>query len=274
VIVYGDTNSTLAGALAAAKLHIPVAHVEAGLRSFNRRMPEETNRILADHCSDFLFTPTDLATANLRAEGVADHKVCQVGDVMYDSALHLTADQTKQERLLRQFGLSSGDYALVTVHREENTSDHTHLAGIIRALETVSMSLPVLFPIHPRTRKALESLDVSIGNQAGLQVVEPLDYFDIVSLEKHARVIATDSGGMQKEAYFFGVPCITLREETEWVELLDTGWNTLVSPADSNSIADAITTAAPPKHSGKKQLYGDGRAAEKIVDILAGASQG
>lgn len=225
VLVYGDTNSTLAGALAAAKLHFPVAHVEAGLRSFNMQMPEEINRILTDRISSWLFTPTDTATKHLRAEGFDEKSIIPVGDVMYDVALHHGKKVNANERVLRRLGLSSKSYVLVTVHRAENTDDRQRLGVIVDALERVAKSLPVVWPLHPRTRQALEQCGRLHSTGEQIHLINPVGYLDMVQLEKYAALVATDSGGVQKEAFFHRVPCVTLRDETEWVELVEEGWN-------------------------------------------------
>jgi len=262
VMVYGDTNSTLAGALAAAKLRIPVAHVEAGLRSFNKRMAEEINRVLTDHISDLLFCPTQTAVENLRREGITQG-VYLVGDVMYDAALQYLALAERKSRILERLGLKPKDYALATVHRAENTDDPQRLRAIFAGLEAVVRAgLPVILPLHPRTRKQAESLGLSPN---GVRVLEPVSYLDMLLLEKNARVILTDSGGVQKEAFFFRVPCVTLREETEWVETVETGWNVLIG-CDPKRIA----CAALDFRQGKEEIspYGDGRAAERIVKVI------
>ncbi|MEX0373682.1 non-hydrolyzing UDP-N-acetylglucosamine 2-epimerase [Spiribacter roseus] len=228
VLVYGDTNSTLAGALSASKLHIPVAHVEAGLRSFNRRMPEEQNRILTDHLADVLFTPTDTATARLRKEGIPEERIHLVGDVMYDAALYYGRLADERSNILSRYSLASGDYVLATVHRAENTDDPERLRSIMEGLDEVArQDKTVVMPLHPRTRAACERYGIQ---PRYIQLIGPVGYLDMVALERHAAVIATDSGGVQKEAYFHGVPCVTLRDETEWAELVEMGWNRLLSP--------------------------------------------
>jgi UDP-GlcNAc3NAcA epimerase len=265
VLVYGDTNSTLAGALAAAKLHIPVAHVEAGLRSFNRRMPEEVNRVLTDHASDLLFTPTDTATANLGAEGVDARCIHQVGDVMFDAALFYGQRAEERSRVLTDHGLERGGYVLATVHRQENTDDPERLRAIFEAFQTVARERPVVLPLHPRTRARLEEAGLLHLTQ-GLTILPPVGYLDMVMLERTAAVIATDSGGVQKEAYFHGVPCVTLREETEWTELVELGWNRLVVPGLRN-IAE-VFSAAMDVNGRAGSPYGEGDAAVRIVGRL------
>lgn len=267
VLVYGDTNSTLAGALAAVKLHVPVAHVEAGLRSFNRRMPEEVNRVLTDHCAELLFTPTAVATENLRQEGLPADRVIEVGDVMYDTVL-LFGDLARANGAgAEAFGLQARNYVLATIHRQENTDDVARLTAIVDGLVQVAKRMPVLLPLHPRTRKQLEVFGLSerIGE---VRVVDPLGYLQMTGLQRDAAVIATDSGGVQKEAFFHAVPCVTLRDETEWVELIDSGWNRLVPPVDSGQIAGAVL-AAVGTHGAAVSPYGRGDAAERIVRRLA-----
>lgn len=263
VLVYGDTNSTIAGALAAAKLHIPVAHVEAGLRSFNRRMPEEVNRVLTDHVSTLLFCPTDAAVKNLCAEGVLNG-VHQVGDVMFDVALHYRDIAFRNSNVLSSLGLDAGHYALATCHRAENTDDPHRLASIVGALNTIASELPVVMPLHPRTRQALHRYGISPGS---LRIVEPVGYLDMVRIEQSAAVILTDSGGVQKEAFFFGVPCLTLRDETEWGETVATGWNVLCG-ADGARILGAWGRLSTMRREPSRP-YGDGDAAEHIADFLA-----
>lgn len=263
VLVYGDTNSTLAGALTAAKLHIPVAHVEAGLRSFNRRMPEEHNRVLADHLADLLFTPTDTATENLQREGISKSQIYQTGDVMFDATLSFIDQAKARSKVLEKHGLNKGQYVLATVHRAENTDVRSRLLAIMEGLDEVARELPVVFPLHPRTRVALEKEGIE---PRYIQFLKPVGYLDILMLEANAAVIATDSGGMQKEAYFQRVPCVTLRDETEWVELVEHGWNRLAPPGS----VDLKTQILSARNSfGKNfKLYGDGRAAKKIAHII------
>lgn len=267
VLIYGDTNSTLAGALAAVKLHIPVAHVEAGLRSFNRRMPEEINRVLTDHAADLLFAPTITAVENLRHEGIEGNKVALVGDVMYDASLYYAEVADNKSRILQQLSIQKKGYALVTVHRAENTDDARRLGAILSAVHSVSEKLPVIFPVHPRTRAVLREKYAALSNDR-LLAIDPVGYLDMVMLERNARLIATDSGGVQKEAFFYRVPCVTLRDETEWVETVDLGWNRVVPPTDGNSLANSLFDAmsAPP---GKEALpYGEGNSSGKIADLL------
>jgi len=267
VMVYGDTNSTLAGALAAAKLHIPVAHVEAGLRSFNLRTPEEINRILTDRISQWLFTPTSVATKNLKKEGVSPKNIFEVGDVMYDVALKHGSKVKAEERVLKRLGITPKGYILATVHRAENTDNPSRLRVIVEALQRVAQSLPVIWPLHPRTRQILDKsgyLPIAVAN---LHLIEPVGYLDMVQLEKYAAAIATDSGGVQKEAFFHGVPCITLRNETEWVELVEAGWNRLAPPDESNQLAKTIVTAIG-NRGANISPYGEGNSSERIASIL------
>jgi UDP-GlcNAc3NAcA epimerase len=260
VLVYGDTNSTLAGALAAVKLHIPVAHVEAGLRSFNRHMPEEHNRVLTDHAADLLFCPTQTAVDNLSREGITQG-VHLVGDVMYDAVLYNTSLAEERSDVLARLGLAPQSYALATVHRPRNTDDPRRLQDILAALAEIGY--PVIFPLHPRTRQRLSQLPISQFPNS--QLIEPVSYLDMLTLEKHARLILTDSGGVQKEAYFFAVPCLTLREETEWLETVETGWNRLVG-ADRAAIVQAACNFRP--EGSPPAIFGDGHASERIADLL------
>lgn len=271
VMVYGDTNSTLAGALAAAKLHIPVAHVEAGLRSFNRRMPEEINRVLTDHASSALFAPTQAAVEHLAAEGVPADRVHLVGDVMYDAALAYARVAEAQSGILRSLGLAAGGYALATIHRAENTDDPRRLQQICRGLAEIAAAMPVVFPVHPRTRAALERAGIVLADRPGLILCDPVGYLDMTMLEKSAALIVTDSGGVQKEAYFHGVPCITVREETEWTELVELGWNRITPPPEFASPRRALewAMACRSRKGGETAYpYGRGDAAEKIVAAL------
>jgi len=267
VLIYGDTNSTLAGALAAAKLHIPVAHVEAGLRSFNMRMPEEINRILADRVSSLLFCPTETAVNNLKLEGVSQG-VHNVGDVMYDVALFYRDRARQQSRVLQTLGVSPGGFALATCHRAENTDDPQRLGEILAALAEVAGQMPLVLPLHPRTRKLVGEYGLSRHLKA-LTVTEPLPFLDMVALEQAARLILTDSGGVQKEAFFYGVPCITMRDETEWVETVELGANRLVGASRSIIVKAAAEILASPVNGVHSTPYGDGQAAQKIVSYLA-----
>jgi UDP-GlcNAc3NAcA epimerase len=270
VFVLGDTNSTIAGALAAVKLHMAVAHVEAGLRSFNRSMPEEINRVLADHASDLLFVPTPLAVANLLQEGIGGSKVRLVGDVMYDAALYYGSCAERKSTILERLKLGKKNYVLTTIHRPENTDSPEKLRAILLGLSSVAMRLPVLFPVHPRTRNAiLGKLDIAEAGK-GIRFIDPVGYLDMTMLERNARLIATDSGGVQKEAFFFSVPCVTLRTETEWQELVDMGWNHLTPPESPDAVSSAILDGLHKEPKQTQNPYGDGHASEQIVQILSG----
>lgn len=267
MLIYGDTNSTLAGALAAAKLHIPVAHVEAGLRSFNMRMPEEVNRILSDRVSSLLFCPTQTAIKNLMAEGISKG-VHNVGDVMYDVALHYRDRARQQSAILNDLKLLECGFALATCHRAENTDDPKRLGEIVAALEKIADTMPVVFPLHPRTRKLIDDYGLRHHLEA-VKIVEPLPFLDMVALEQAAKVILTDSGGVQKEAFFYGVPCVTMRDETEWIETVEQGWNQLVG-ASASAILDAVSQPMQSKPTSTTAPYGDGNAAHNIVAKLVG----
>jgi len=257
-LVYGDTNSTLAGALAAVKLHVPVAHIEAGLRSFNRRMPEEINRVLTDRISDLLFCPTQTSVENLRNEGI-NRGIHLVGDVMYDSVLHNIKLTEKHSDILEKLNLKNKSYALATVHRAENTDEPRRLNSIFYAFQQISQNgLPVIIPLHPRTRQSLKSSKLSF--------IDPVSYLDMLVLEKNARVILTDSGGVQKEAYWLEVPCVTLRDETEWLETVESGWNVLVG-SNYDRIINAVEKACPGQQV--QGAYGNGRAAEQIETLIS-----
>jgi UDP-GlcNAc3NAcA epimerase len=265
VLVYGDTNSTLAGALAAAKTDVPVAHVEAGLRSFDRAMPEELNRLVVDRLSALLFCPTDVAVANLAAEGITDG-VHQVGDVMYDANLRLAPIARQRSRALEEAGVGPGGYLVLTLHRAANTRPEA-LTNVAAALGRIEE--PVVFPAHPRASAALAAAGISLDS--GVRVVPPAGYLDFAALASQARLVLTDSGGVQKEAYWYGVPCITLRTTTEWVETVETGWNRLVG-TDPDLIVQAVREVRAP--ADRPVLYGDGRASERIADLLCTMSHG
>ncbi len=264
VLVYGDTNSTIAGALAASKLHIPVAHVEAGLRSFNWDMPEEINRVLTDRISTWLFCPTQTAVNHLKNEGITEG-VFLTGDVMYDALLHFSRLAEKGPSPLKTLGLAEKAYSLATVHRPANTDFPQNLRAIVEAF--LESGETIVFPVHPRTRKFLSDygLEAEIRRSSNVKLVEPLGYLEMLILEKNARKILTDSGGIQKEAYLWGVPCVTLREETEWTETVEEGWNRLVG-ADKEKILEAISDFHPT--APRQFSYGDGNASAKIVEIL------
>lgn len=265
VLVYGDTNSTLAGALAACKLRIPLAHVEAGLRSFNREMPEEHNRVLTDHCSDLLFCPTQTAVDNLAREGIIQG-VHFVGDTMYDAVLQFAEVARQRSTILRDMGLKPKSYLLATVHRPYNTDNAKNLRSIMAAFAEIDE--PIIFPVHPRTRQKMA--EFGLGNPEfkiqNPKLIEPVGYLDMLMLEQNARLILTDSGGMQKEAYFFGVPCVTLRPETEWVETVEAGWNVLVGARKEVmlDVVGNIWPADPPA-----PVFGIGSSAKVIVELLS-----
>ncbi|MGD1953381.1 MAG: non-hydrolyzing UDP-N-acetylglucosamine 2-epimerase [Leptolyngbyaceae cyanobacterium] len=275
VIVYGDTNSTLAGALAAAKLHIPIAHVEAGLRSWNRKMPEEINRVLTDHTADILFAPTKLAVDNLVNEGIDPVKIFLVGDVMYDVALQFADKAEQNSQILDKLNIGPKSFILATIHRAENTDNRQRLEAIFRTLILVSKDIPIVLPLHPRTRNALEAMGLLNEVSKALSITEPVGYLDMVALEKNARLILTDSGGIQKEAFFYRVPCGILREETEWQELVDLGCNRLISLSDVEAIQTDILQHLEGNISqlSGSDIYGDGHSSDKILDILLHAGQ-
>ena len=270
VLVYGDTNSTLAGALAAAKLHFKIAHVEAGLRSFNRLMPEEINRVLTDHISTYLFCPSETAVENLRREGLAPHsspltphssRVFMIGDVMSDALRFALSRAASRANIMNHLELQEKTYLLATIHRPENTEDIKRLQNILAALENTKQK--IIFPVHPRTKKTLQNLYYRPPGH--VKLIEPVGYFEMIALEQSSRMILTDSGGMQKEAYWLKVPCITLRDETEWVETVETGWNVLTG-ADPQKIVAAVNTFTPPLEH--PPLFGDGNSAGKVVEAL------
>jgi UDP-GlcNAc3NAcA epimerase len=266
LLIYGDTNSTLAGAISAAKLHIPVAHVEAGLRSFNMCMPEEINRILSDRISSLLFCPTNTAVENLTNEGIKNG-VYQVGDVMYDVALFYRERAQKNSPILDNLGVSNKGFALATCHRAENTDDPHRLASILSAFSEIAKDMPLVLPLHPRTKKLIAENHLSSFLNL-IITTEPLSFLDMVALEQGAKLILTDSGGVQKEAFFYNTPCITLRDETEWVETVSLGWNQLAG-ADTNAIIQAvekINTGANPM--AQQNPYGNGNASQEICQHL------
>jgi UDP-GlcNAc3NAcA epimerase len=260
VLVYGDTNSTLAGALAASKMLIPVIHVEAGLRSFNKSMPEEQNRILTDHISNILFAPTKTAVNNLIKEGIVSN-VHNVGDVMYDSVLHFAKIADEKSDIMNMLNLKKEEYILATMHRAENTNDFNRLENIVNAFNESEEK--IVLPLHPRTEKYIKGYGLTFGKN--IKIVEPLGYLAMLMLEKNSKKIVTDSGGVQKEAFFFDKPCITLRDETEWVETIENGWNVLVG-ADKDKIKNSILQFNCNKP--KEGHFGFGDASRKIVDII------
>lgn len=252
VVVYGDTNSTLAGALAAAKLQLPVAHVEAGLRSFDRTMPEEINRVLADHVSDLLLCPTKTAIENLRGEGITDG-VHHAGDVMYDATLYARHVARRSSDIMTRLDLEKGRYAVATVHRAENTDSPDKLDAVLDYLRAEALERPIIFPVHPRTRAAARRFGLSFD---GLLTIDPIGYLDMAQLLDSAAVLYTDSGGLQKEAYFYRRACVTLRSETEWVETIEAGWNRLWHGPDYVAPRCDILD------------YGDGHAADRVVELI------
>jgi UDP-N-acetylglucosamine 2-epimerase len=263
ILIYGDTNSTLAGALVAAQQRIPVAHVEAGMRSFDRSMPEELNRVLADHTSDLLFCSTKTAVDNLAAEGIRDH-VHLVGDVMADLALAFEPVAEERSTALDDNGVYPGGYVLMTVHRAGNVDVGDRLQRVVEIVER--MPLPVVFPLHPRTRKRLEDAGLLDRVRASARVTAPLGYLDFLKLARHAKAVVTDSGGVQKEAYLVGTPCVTLRDTTEWVETVDAGWNVLV---DLDADAAIAALDRKPSPGAPAEIYGGGLAAERICSVLS-----
>lgn len=266
LLVYGDTNSTLAGALAGAKLNVMVAHVEAGLRSFNMRMPEEVNRIVVDRISTRNFCPTESAVKNLTQEGFLDG-VSNVGDVMYDAVLHYGEKAEKSQQILKYHRLESKGFVLATCHRQENADNPLRMVGILNALNLIANDLPVVFPMHPRTRMRIAEMGLD-GLLDRLRVIDPVSYLDMISLEKASKLILTDSGGVQKEAFFFGVPCVTMRDETEWVETVSSGWNHLAGANAERIISAYELIQGFDCAVASINLYGDGSAAQKIVKGL------
>ncbi|QKY71106.1 non-hydrolyzing UDP-N-acetylglucosamine 2-epimerase [Lentibacillus sp. CBA3610] len=263
VVVYGDTNSTLAGSLAASKLHTPIAHIESGLRSFNRKMPEEINRVVTDHLSDWLFCPSRSAAENLKREGM-EKQVFVTGDIMYDAVRHFKSFAGQQSTILQELSLSENNYYLATIHRAENTDDPNRLKAILEGL--MQLKKRTVLPSHPRTKRKIDEFKLNdIIDTSHIKMVEPLSYFDTLTIASNANVILTDSGGLQKEAYMLQVPCITLRDETEWMETVKTGWNRLAG-ANKEQIADKVMTCHTPEES--PPIFGDGNAAQQIAGIL------
>lgn len=263
VLVYGDTNTTLAGAIAASKLHIKVGHVEAGLRSYDKSMPEEINRILTDHCSDLLFCPTGTAIRNLKKEGITKG-IYLTGDVMVDALLQ-NKEIAKKSKIIEELGLKSKQYLLATIHRQSNTDDKGNLSNIVDAFCDIGEE--IVFPVHPRAEKYLKQYGFYERLKKHVKLIKPLGYFDFLKLMNHAKKMLTDSGGVQKEAYILKVPCITLRETTEWIETVEDGWNVLVG-ADKEKIVKIVNEF----EAGSKQrdIFGDGKASEKIKEIIGG----
>jgi UDP-N-acetylglucosamine 2-epimerase len=260
VLVYGDTNTTLAGALATAKMNVPLGHVEAGLRSFNRQMPEEINRVVTDHLANLLFCPTQQAIDNLQHEGI-DTGAYLVGDVMADALFHYQSLAEKKSTIFKELAVSPRSYILLTLHRSGNVDDKDRLNGIIYAMKHIDKL--IVFPMHPRTQKMLSQFQIELP--ANVRAIKPVGYLDMLNLQANAQLILTDSGGIQKEAYLQAVPCITLREETEWVETVEAGWNCLAGTS-SATIIEKVRNFTTPQE--RPALYGDGNAAEKITDIL------
>ncbi|MCW5589276.1 MAG: UDP-N-acetylglucosamine 2-epimerase (non-hydrolyzing) [Legionellales bacterium] len=267
IVVYGDTNSTLAAALASVKLHIPVIHVEAGLRSFNRYMPEEINRIIVDQVSSVLFCPTETSVSNLLREGIEKDKIHLVGDVMYDAALFYRKSALRKQGILKENKLIEKNYVLATIHRAENTDNITILKLLFQQLNHLARTIPVVMPLHPRTLHILQGYGLLNELTKNITLIQPVSYMNMIILESNAKLIVTDSGGVQKEAYFYRVPCITVRDQTEWVELIDSEWNLLVPQAKFNLLNQIIEDRVG--HYGKNiELYGAGKAANKIADII------
>lgn len=269
ILIYGDTNSTLAGALAGAKLHIPIAHVEAGLRSYNRKMPEEINRLIADQLSTVLFTPTAQAVKNLQHEGYPAAKIVEVGDVMYDAALYYSEKALQKSDILKRLNDQPGEYILATIHRAENTDDPSRLRIIFDALQRLSQSQAIVMPLHPRTRNLVNQYFPELLENLSIHIIEPVGFLDMVMLEKHAALIMTDSGGVQKEAFFYQVPCVTLREETEWTETVELGWNTLVTPHHAKEIHDLTLQALGRRGIDNHYPFGKGNASALIAQYLS-----
>ena len=266
VLIPGDTNSALAGALAASKMHIPIAHIESGLRSYDKRMPEEINRIIIDHCSDFLFCPTETSVNNLLSEGIDRKKIFLVGDTMVESSLHFLNIAQKYSSIIEKYGIKQ-DYFLATVHRAENTDDKSKLKNIIEAF--LSLNSKIIFPLHPKTKLKLKQFELldAVTNSDDILIIEPVGYVDFLMLINNAKLVLTDSGGVQKEAFFMKTPCVTLRENTEWVETIELGWNILVG-ADKRIIADGVLSMQNRNLGECENPYGDGKASGQIIEVL------
>ena len=268
-LIYGDTNSTLAGALAAAKLQIPIAHVEAGLRLFNTRIPEEINRVVADRVSTRWFAPTATAVENLAREGISGESVQLVGDVMYDAAIAFGKKAERESEIVEQLRLVSGGYVLATVHRAENTDDPRIIRSIFASLSDLSNEIPVIVPLHPRTAKVVADLNIGKELSSSLRLIDPVGLLDMIQLEKHSRLIVTDSGGVQKEAFFHRKICVTLRTETEWQELVALGCNVLVSPTSRERILAGVRHALDqPFPELVDSPYGRGDAGSRIARLM------
>mgnify|MGYP001392496343 FL=1 len=266
VVVFGDTNSTLAGALAAAKLNIPVAHIESGIRSFNKSMPEEINRIVTDSISNWLFAPTKIGEHNLIMEGHSTDKIFNYGDVMYDVSLSF-ASKNPSDSILDYL---DNDFLLVTIHRPENTENDLRLKNIADSLIEIASKFKIIFPIHPRTIKAFERINMFDKLSKIIDIIDPISYVDMLQMQKKARLIITDSGGMQKEAYFLKTPCVTLRDETEWVELIEAGWNKLIKTSSKKEKIVSEILGSINKKGLDYDYYGDGKSSYKIADQIMG----
>ena len=282
IVLYGDTNSTLAGAVAAAKIHVPIVHIEAGLRSFNKAMPEEINRIVCDHCSTLLFSPTQAGYDNLRREGfpmdndapytIDNPKVFHCGDIMYDNSLYFSTISSQKTNLINRLGLKGEPFVLATIHRNANTDDPQRLTAIFRSVMKISEEMTVVLPLHPRTAKLLktnvsEQLQNAISTNANLKLIEPVSFIEMIELERNAHLVMTDSGGVQKESYFFRKPCIILRPETEWVEIVETG-NAILADADETRIMEAWKHFNARPNTDFPPIFGDGHAAEFMLEQM------
>jgi UDP-GlcNAc3NAcA epimerase len=261
VIVYGDTDSTLAASIAASKINIKIIHIESGLRSFNKQMPEEINRILTDHLSELLFVPSDISAQNLLNEGINKSKIFKVGDVMYDSALYYS-DKSIKPLALKKI---QDEFILTTVHRAENTNNINHIKNIIYSLNEISRDMKIVFPIHPRTKKIIDDLNLNLSSN--IKIITPVGYLEMIWLIQNSNLVITDSGGLQKEAYFHKKKCITLRDQTEWEELTKTKYNILSPPCFNNIVRDYFNIKSI-LFSSKEEIYGNGDSAEKIYDII------
>ena len=272
IVLYGDTNSTLAGAVAASKIHVPVVHIEAGLRSFNKSMPEEINRIVCDHCSTLLFSPTKAGFDNLAKEGflmnnegpytIDNPKVYHCGDIMYDNTLHFSTIAEQKSQVLKRFGIEGKPYVLATLHRDSNTDQPERLNAILKAFEDLSKEITLVLPMHPRTRKMAGNFHAD-----NIIVIDPVSFLEMIQLEKHAQLILTDSGGVQKESYFFQKPCVILRPETEWVEIVETGAATLAD-ADTDKVLKASHHYLQQPPVNYPEIFGDGHAAEFMLEKM------
>ena len=287
IVLYGDTNSTLAGAVAAAKIHVPIVHIEAGLRSFNKSMPEEINRIVCDHCSTLLFSPTQAGVENLKREGfpmdneppftIDNPKVYHCGDIMYDNSLFFAEIAETKTNIISQLGLEDKPFVLATVHRNTNTDEPARLNAIFSALIELSQACPIVLPLHPRTDKLLktnleDSKREQLFHSSNIKIISPVSFLEMIALERHARLVMTDSGGVQKEAYFFKTPCIILRPEKEWIEIVQTG-NAILADADEARIIDAWKHFETHPHTDFPAIFGDGRAAEFMLEQLLKATR-